>query len=248
MFKYKDIHFGDDLFVQRITRSILAPQTLETLKIPGRSGVIFNRRDRESRVIPVEVIVNSESDKSIREKLRDLAYHLDSDEPGPLIFDDESDKWINAILSGESEIDEIVSHGQGVIEFFCPDPFWYAVDDDVFTYNQPGSYDFLRQGTAKSYPLFEISGSNEGGTISISINNETVEFTGALNEGETLMIDSNLMTAYRLTYENGQVSALNDLTTLDFPITIPGVNTVEILESGNASMTEVKILCRSRWL
>ena len=68
-----------------------------------------------------------------------------------------------------------------------------------------------------------------------------------LSEGETLVVDTDKMTAY-VVDENGETlrNGLPYLQELNFPTLAVGDNTVTV-EVNNATLTELQIQAKSRW-
>lgn len=247
MLTYKGRDLSDMLTVNNIGRPILAPRDLSTKEIYGRPGAFFfEKRDRPV-ILPVEITLIEKNHTSYRALVRDLASYLDADQPEPIIFSDEPDKYIKGILTDESLLDEIATVGQGEILFFCPDPYWYATEDDVMSWSGPGTYTLDRKGTKDSFPLIEIQGTNNGGEINLVTDNADITFDGALAAGETLVLDCDLITAYILKHDGSQVSAIDDLDSIKMPYLVPGANRLSISTEGNASITQLKVTARSRW-
>jgi predicted phage tail component-like protein len=251
MFTFNGIDFTNLVQVQDITRPLLAPQKLTTVSIEGRAGSIFFDKVADSYEIEISFSVKANSVAELRTAVRDLADKLDTDEPQQLIINDEIDKYTYAVLSGDSEFSTLYTLGQGKIKFYVTDPFWYAVSDDIFTYTDTNSHTFSRQGNAVSYPTIEITGTSTTGTYTFtnsgSNTNTSMKYTGALASGEKLIIDSENLTAYILKTNGTQVSVLNKLDNLDFPVLSKGNNTVRVLTGGGATLTNYKVTCNSRW-
>ena len=247
MLNYNGHDLSNLLIVNSIGRPILPPQILSTKEIYGRPGAFFFEKRHGPVVIPVGVTLNAKGHTQYRALVRQLAVYLDVEEPKPMIFSDESDKYISGILQDESALEEIATTGQGELQFYCPDPFWYALEDDVMSWNGPGTYVLDRKGTANSEPLIEIKGANNGGKITLQTDNTTINFTGILSSGETLVLDSALITAYIIKNDGSQVSAIHDIDTIIMPILVPGANQLTISVSGGASVTQFKVTARSRW-
>ncbi|MGG3737247.1 distal tail protein Dit [Aeribacillus pallidus] len=247
MLTYKGNDLSNLIIVNNIGRPILPPQILSTKEIYGRPGAFFFEKRHGPIVLPVEVTLNEKDHTNYRALVRQLAVYLDSDEPGPMIFSDEPDKFINGILMDESALDEIATMGRGELQFYCPDPYWYAVNDDVMSWSNPGTYTLDRQGTANSNPLIEIQGTNSSGSIELTTDNTTIKFTGTLLSGETLVLDSEYITAYIVKTDGTQVSAIHDIDNINFPVLVPGANQLTISVNGGATVTQFKVTARSRW-
>lgn len=244
MFNFNGTNFSDIIKVTKITRPIIAPQSLSTTSIEGRAGSKFHRKTSSSYTISVSFYLKEKT--NLRSQLRNLAYLLDTDKPAKLVFNDEPDKYIMAILSDNTEFEEVYKNGNGVINFYCPDPFWYAVNDDVFEVTTQDKYTFTRQGTSVSYPIYEIEGSGEG-KYSINTNNVTMVATCSLKSGEKMIIDSEKLTAYILQEDGTKKSILMYLDKLDFPVLKPFSNEVTIKGLEGATVSKYKITCKSKW-
>ncbi|WP_170958671.1 distal tail protein Dit [Bacillus wiedmannii] len=246
MINFNGRDLSSDIRVTDVKRPVLPPSLITSSTIVGRPGAFLFYKQHGSYTIPVDFMIIEKKQTELRNKVRSLAEKLDTTEPAPLIFKDEPDKYINAIVSDESELSETLAIGSGTINFFCPDPYWYAVKDDVITKTGPGEYNFTRKGTAESYPLIEIKGSSSGGGITVSDGNNKMTFRGSLSNGETLVLDTDLITAYIVKADGKTVSVLDKLDTLDFPVLRPGASYLSVSVSG-ATVSNVKITCRSRW-
>ena len=84
--------------------------------------------------------------------------------------------------------------------------------------------------------------------ISITTNGSELKIVNAtLSEGETLVVDTDKMTAY-VVDENGETlrNGLPYLQELNFPTLVVGDNTVTV-EISNATLTELQIEAKNRW-
>lgn len=218
--------------------------------IPGREGVLDYGSNYQQREIKLSCMVLAVSEQDLKKKSRAIAAWLDPAKGlKRLIFDAEPDKFYLTRVTRGVQVEQIAKQGRFEVTFTAPDPYAYALDDQIFTYTQIGSYTFERDGTAISYPKIEIKGMNTKGSgiIRITLNGRGVGYTGDLSSSELLVIDSDLLTAYKEV--NGQrTSAINDIDSVDFPVTKPGQNEVVITVQGVATVTEVKIYSRTRWI
>ncbi|WP_373896386.1 distal tail protein Dit [Virgibacillus sp. CBA3643] len=247
MLKYDGFDLSNYLLVEDIGRPLLPPQTLETMSIYGRRGAYFLENQDDPITIPVDVTIYEQQGMTYRELTRFLAEKLNKSEPKQLIFEDEPNLYIDGILDGSTELETTVRVGQGTLNFYCPDPSYYAIEDEILTYNGTGDYNFTREkGNTESYPLIEIEGENSNGTITIATDNTEINFEGDLSSGEVLVFDSDLITSYILQTDGEQRSANNDIDTMDFPIFQVGANNINISASG-ATVNDIRIYLRSRW-
>lgn len=218
--------------------------------IPGREGSLDYGSTFQQRAISLSCMVLATSEKDLRNKARKIAAWLDPTKGvRRLILDTEPDKFYQARVANRIDVEQVAAQGRFEIFFVAPDPYAYALDDEVFSYTGAGTYTFERDGTVVSYPQIEIRGTNTKGqgVIRVTLNGKGIGYTGSLSSSALLVIDSDSLTAY--TESNGQrVSAINDIDSVDFPVTKPGENEVVIALTGVATITEVKIYCRTRWI
>lgn len=132
--------------------------------------------------------------------------------------------------------------------FFCPDPFAYAVPDEVFSLSS--SAEVVRnKGNCESPPLYKIKGSldGNGGSLRITVGGERMGIKGPLSVSETLEIDTRDMTAKAVSAGGAVRNALGQMESLNFPYLKTGANTVTIgVDGGTLSLLTIE--ARSRWL
>lgn len=246
MFTFNGIDFSTLVDVQEVERPLIAPQSISTSTSTGVAGARIIRKVPQDFTIPVTFTIKETDPSRLRKYIRDLADKLDTDVPAPLIFHDERDKYINAILADESALEQLGKYGVCTINFYCHDPHWYALTDDVIEF-AGGIKEFTRKGTAPSYPVIEIKGTNSEGNITIQSDDQRMVFNGKLVAGETLIVDSELLTGKIIGTDGTVRSAINNLDKLDFVVLRKGTNTVSILGQNGATVSNVKITCNSRW-
>lgn len=138
------------------------------------------------------------------------------------------------------------------LAFFCPDPFGYAVEDEVFTITETGSHTVRRRlGNLYSNPVYRLKGilaSGVGRYISIITNGAELKIADAtLSGNETLVVDTAKMTAWVEDADGNTFrNALPYISELNFPALDAGLNTVEVVVSA-ATFTELEIQAKSRW-
>ena len=249
MLNYDGFDLSPYLTVNAIGRPLLPPQILSIKSISGRDGVYFFRKRSGAIIIPVSVTIHVKTIPDYRKRVRFLASKFNKDEPKPMIFSDEPEMFINGIVQDESELEEVLETGQGDISFLCPDPFYYAIENEVFTYVSAGDYNFTRElGNTESYPYIEIEGSNSGGLIMLETDNAKINFDGDLAIGETLVFDSDLITSFIIQTDGTQRSGNNNIDSMDFPVLVVGANNIKVSVTGGASVKSIKVYAHSRWI
>jgi len=126
-----------------------------------------------------------------------------------------------------------------------------ALTDEGFTLTQAGANAVTRsKGNTDSLPVFLLKGIIPSGAstyVSLKTNDEELRVIGVLAAGETLVIDSGLVTA-KVVDGTGETlrNGLPLLQELNFPILRKGANSVTITAIG-ATFTELQIQAKSRW-
>jgi predicted phage tail component-like protein len=113
--------------------------------------------------------------------------------------------------------------------------------ENVTLYDEAATKSFYMPGTADSYPIISLKGTNTSGQISITLNGTTFSYTGALISGDILTIDCQKYSVKR-----------NDTRAMmyfigEFPKLVAGENTLSWTLSGGATLTELKITTQGRW-
>ena len=101
-----------------------------------------------------------------------------------LIFDDVPDRYFMARLKDKVDCERVI-RAAGVFDltFYCPDPFAYALEDEVFTITKAGETLITRSlGNIASRPVYFLKGSLAKAPenyISISVNGVEMKIINA---------------------------------------------------------------------
>mgnify|MGYP003585506270 FL=1 len=224
------------------------------VSIPGKSGVADFGSDSAERVITVRCNITPRHNlASLVGVLDGLAEWLDPDKGlKQLVLDDVPDRYFTARLQDAVNCERLIrSAGAFDLKFVCPDPHAYALTDEGFTLTQTGANAVTRvKGNTDSLPVYLLKGIIPSGSstyVSLKTNDEELRVVGALAFGETLVIDSGLVTA-KVVDGTGETlrNGLPLLQELNFPIIRKGANTVTITAFG-ATFSEMQIQAKSRW-
>jgi len=227
-----------------------------TITMPGRHGVFdFGETVSERKIVISCFIPPGNTDAQFLSKKDEIIEWLNPDNGlCQLILDKEPGRVYEARLTSGFSFDRAVRNSCTFdLEFFCPDPYGYAITDETFDFAEVGTFTASRAlGNVESFPSYCLQGVIPSGTdsyISIITNGSELKIVGSLASGETLIIDSDLMTA-KVVDETGETlrNGLPLLSELNFPVLDTGDNTVVITTIGtNTTFTELTIQARSRW-
>lgn len=222
--------------------------------VPGKAGVADFGCDSAERTIRVECSIFPQKDfPTLVTVLDGMAEWLDPTKgQGQLILDDVPDRYFMARLSEAVDCERLLrSAGQFTLSFICPDPYAYALTDETYTFSEAGTHMVVRHtGNTDSCPVYAVKGSIPSGTgsyVSITTNGAELRVAGPLSAGETLLVDSALVTA-KVVDSSGNTlrNGLPLLAELNFPVLGKGHNTINI-STANSTFTELKIQAGSRW-
>lgn len=119
---------AETLFLQttHVRRDILPPITSRTIPIPGRIGSQYYRSDFAMRTFAIDVFIDGDDMIDAEDKVREIAQFLDpSAGLKPLIFDDNPNIQYDAVVSGNTDISQIIALKRGVVTFLIPNAFGY---------------------------------------------------------------------------------------------------------------------------
>jgi len=224
------------------------------VSIPGKPGVADFGATASERVIKLRCNLYPQPRFSDLVAVLDgLAQWLNPDNGlQELVLDDVPDRYYLARLQDSIDCDRLIRNAGSLdLKFVCPDPYAYALVDETFTLTAVGSHQLTRvKGNADSQPIYLLKASIPTGNstyLTISTNGQELKIVGALNAGEVLVVDSEMMTA-KITDLNGVTlrNGLPLLAELNFPTLRTGTNTITITATG-ATFTELTIQAKSRW-
>lgn len=220
--------------------------------IPGRPGVADFGSTVAERIITLHCNVPPQYNFTALVRVLDAMAEWLSPEHGTkqLVLDDVPDRYFTARLNEAVDCERLIlSAGAFELHFVCPDPYGYALTDEIFTLTEAGMQTIERKkGNTESGPVYLLKANiPSGAEMTIRTNEETLNIVGPLSAGETLVIDSARMTA-KITDANGVTlrSGLPALEQLNFPRLVKGENTITLSLAG-AAFEELKILAMSRW-
>lgn len=225
----------------RLTSWQASPQLRNSfVTVPGKPGVADFGSDVAERVVAVRCNVYPQFQFSnLVGVLDNLAAWLNPDNGlKQLVRDDVPDRYFTARLQDVVDCERLIlAAGAFDLKFVCPDPFAYALTDESFDLTATGANTVTRtKGNTDSLPVYLLKAVIPSGAatyLTIQTNNDELKVVGALANGETLVIDSGLMTA-KVVDNTGETlrNGLPLLQELNFPVLRKGANTITITAIG----------------
>ncbi|MBO1515058.1 distal tail protein Dit [Metabacillus bambusae] len=145
------------IIVNRIIRGILSPISRDFLEIPARPGAFLQNTKRGLNAFKVEITIHHEDVEEYNTLIRDLAGWLFSKKAEEFIIAKDPSIKYYAVLEGSTDLNEIVTLGEGVLTFVCPNPDGQGPLKGI-TINDTSdpSIDGIiaNNGTAETFPKF----------------------------------------------------------------------------------------------
>ena len=154
---------------------------------------------------------------------------------GQIVFSNEPDKYYNAQIIENIDFDKLLRFKTAEITFEVQ-PFKYSTIERQKTFNTAGLQQIkvVNTGNYNSKPTMTIYGS---GTINFYLNGAQ-QFTLALNENDTITLDSTEQEAFN------ETGLRNRIMNGNFIVLKQGTNTL----SWDGTITKIEISKYSRWL
>jgi len=116
------------LRIKDIQGSVLPPLRRRYVTVPGKEGAYHAGRDVGIRREVITIKVNGDSLEGLMEKRRFLAEWLDTEETAPFFYDHEPTKVYRAVLSEETNLDQVIYYGEVDLIFEMPDPYAESIE------------------------------------------------------------------------------------------------------------------------
>lgn len=180
MVYFNGINLSNYIEITDIKREIMPEQIVELDTATGIMGSYINSIKLGSRKFGVEFYIKEATKEEIRSKMRDLASILHTKNTVDMWFEDEPNLKYKAIFTGTSDIEEVATYGNGILNFIAPQGIAYgnSVMDDidigsiksVFTRDSQG-YDGYGNIVETHMPKFNESKDGKGLLIEDAITN-----------------------------------------------------------------------------
>lgn len=111
----------------KVRRPIMADVSASFEDAPGRHGEYFKNARRSGYDLQIDMWIRTEHRREVAKARHELAALLWSDEPAPLYLPDDPTRYLMAIVSGATDLDEITDDcPQATVTFHIGDPDYYG--------------------------------------------------------------------------------------------------------------------------
>lgn len=163
--------------INSMNHSILPTVTHKTESVLGRAGAYDFGVDLGMRKLTMNIQIIGANDTDIMNKATELAEWLFYEDLQPLIIQDEIDKMYMARISGDTQLTEIYSTGQGTLEFVCPNSYKESTSLKTVSATPVDINSVIavrNEGSAKTFPKVELTLKQNVSALSLVSNDEFI--------------------------------------------------------------------------
>lgn len=246
-----------DAIVTRVERQLVGKRRHTDVEIPGRAGAWRFDEEPGNREIEISIHIGSTSFADRRSACRALADWSDPGTTTQLIVADEPDRYHEAILERSPTPEEWLVDVEDIPLRFVVGPYALAVTPSTETVNvgaSPDSGTFTIPDEVIAEPVIEITPA--GGALTsftLTINGNTLTWSGSILSGETLTISSLSDTVTVGPNNDVYLIGAFDLEDLDmadvdgtFPLLVSGETAWSIEYAGGATSLVLEFTWRER--
>jgi predicted phage tail component-like protein len=160
-----DIVSPDYLVIEKIDNQFLPDISIQSTKIPGKTGEVNQGTELGVRVISVDIAIIGTSKANLDDRERELTTWLFYDAPKKLQLPNNSKYYLAQV--SDAKIENTLIFGRGTITFLCTDPLAYSTTQKVISF-----------APADTDPVAITNSGNEDAfpQISLTFNASTTEF------------------------------------------------------------------------
>lgn len=243
-FSFGGVHSGDFGIYLADKQPDLLPKTRDyEVPIFGRNGQYDFGTDLDFRPILLNLTMLGSSRQDLLDNIRAFAGLIDPIKGyQQFIFDDDPGRYCMAKYTSattEPQIKFSINRADFSLGFKCDDPLIYSVELKTVNWSAAanGSTRITNYGSRETPVVLTLTTSSAVTNVQIDINGIHIIYTGTINPGDTVVIDTGEMT-YTI---NGQNAI--QYWQGDFPHLQPGKNVID-----SSAALNIALSYRERWL
>lgn len=157
--QYNGIYLSEICDVEEVKLPVLPSRTLSSLDIASRDGEVYNGKKYNSCTIEVTVLIDCDTRKEAKEKLRELRETFDVNEPKPFFID--TDRFTLAITEEAIEKEAVAFNSyRCTINLRCFDPYFYS-DEIKVVDSDDKSIEVTNSGNRPVAPIINVGFSTD---------------------------------------------------------------------------------------
>lgn len=221
-FTFNGIHCEDlGVRVKEVSKSILP--SIENQSTDIKYGGWHTGIRVTPREITISIYIDGLNFYSYEEKVRAVADWLFTETPQRLFLDEEPDIYYEAIIEGDTDIEQVLWYGEAEITFICFNPFAVSTRQTIISGAGNKKTEITYQGNAKCFPIVELIFQGEAVKPWIAINDRQLGIQGTHELGGIFTIDCDTA---NITANGLPALTLLDLTS-EYPYLTKGKNIID---------------------
>lgn len=174
---YNEHNLNDYCNITNVSKSILPQRTNKSKEIPSANGSYYLGYKYGERIIKVDIYIDSKDKDDYTQRVRDLSYILNVEEPKKMKINDDEGKYVFAVLNGSTDLEKKIRAGKTTLDFVCYDPTIYSDKWNCFTPNERGIITLQNDSNYKTYQ-----------NIGVTFKNKACFFQATNKRGETVLV------------------------------------------------------------
>ena len=174
---YNEHKLNDYCNITNVSKSILPQRTNKSKEIPSANGSYYLGYKYGERIIKVDIYIDSKNKDDYTQRVRNLSYILNVEEPKKMKINDDEGKYVFAVLNGGTDLEKVIRAGKTTLEFICYDPTIYSDKWSCFTPNERGIITLQNDSNYKTYQ-----------NIGVTFKNKACFFQATNKRGETVLV------------------------------------------------------------
>lgn len=226
------------VIIREVEHSILPGTDPKTVTLESRHGALDFGRVFNVRTIDVTMGITGKTLEEVRDKARQVASWLDSEQLEPLIDSFEPTKQYFARVDGETAVKPEHLYEEFTVSFLIPNPFASSIALSTHNLVTNGTTNVNVNGTFKVKPIVTINVTGTASSLSITNGTDNLILVDSFVSGDVVVIDCD---TGKITV-NGSLANILTLDS-DFISLSPGTNKLTTSSGGT-----FKVQYNALWL
>lgn len=142
--------------ILKINRTILPPKSVFSRNIPSIHGEVYTGFKYSPKSYTLECVLVGSDNEDLADKIKTIAFILETKSPSKLILGDSPDRYNYAIVTNDINLDRFKYNGKFEIEFTCYDPISYSIEDEEFFPDSKNRITVDNNGNTEAYPKTSV--------------------------------------------------------------------------------------------
>ena len=190
--KFNNVELPEFIRVVGRTISVLPPVSVISTNLPNAVGQRFNRVELEPREYSFEIKVVPVEGFNLDEQMDQFQKWLIGNDfqPSPLVFKEQQDRYMNAVVTGNTDITDLFIAGEGTFTLRADNPLKYLKKNQSTTGKGNCTVNYI--GTRKEQAVIEITLDKDCKKVEVvndSDSKRVVSLSADFKAGQKLTID-----------------------------------------------------------